>query len=377
MKRIYTEGQKNEILQRYWSGESVTSISADTGVAKSTLYKWIKSTSKKPKALNMSDYRILKQRCETQEKMVEILQLSPCTVSAPLHDRYEVIKDLSDIYSITLLCKALMVAKGSYFNHLKAKEDTVYALKKKEITPIIEEIFNESNQVFGARKINAVLRLRGYTVADKTVAAIMHENGWFSVRGGAKRIYEMTKQRRENILSQQFVATAPNEVWVSDITYFTCKEVKYYICVIIDLFARKVVACTISKNNGTRLTKSTLTKAVEERHPREGLIFHSDRGTNYTARTFVDCCKAFGLTQSLSRKSTPYDNSVMEAFFKTLKAEELYRNNYRSEREFREHVGAYIEFYNSKRPHQINRYRTPDATEESYYKRHTSDTGES
>ena len=202
------------------------------------------------------------------------------------------------------------------FQNLKAKEDTVYALKKKEITPIIEEIFNGSNQVFGARKINAVLRLRGYTVAEKTVASIMHENGWFSIRGGAKRIYEMTKQRRDNILSQQFVATAPNEVWVSDITFFTCKEVKYYICVIIDLFARKVVACTISKNNGTRLTKSTLTKAVEERHPSEGLIFHSDRGTNYTARTFVDCCKAFGLTQSLSRKSTPYDNSVMEAFLR-------------------------------------------------------------
>lgn len=166
----------------------------------------------------MSDYRILKQRCETLENMVEILQMSPCTVSAPLHDRYEVIKDLSDNYSITLLCKALMVAKGSYFNHLKAKEDTVYVLKKKEITPLIEYIFNESNQVFGARKINAVLRLRGYTVAGKTVAAIMHENGWFSIRGGAKRIYGMTKQCRENILSQQFAATAPNEVWVSDIT---------------------------------------------------------------------------------------------------------------------------------------------------------------
>jgi transposase InsO family protein len=274
------------------------------------------------------------------EQMVEILQMSPCTVSAPLHDRYEVIKDLSDTYSITLLCKALMVAKGSYFNHLKAKEDTVYALKKKEITPIIEEIFNASNQVFGARKINAVLRLRGYTVADKTVAAIMHENGWFSVRGGAKRIYEMTKQRRENILSQQFVATAPNEVWVSDITYFTCKEVKYYICVIIDLFARKVVACTISKNNGTRLTKSTLTKAVEERHPNEGLIFHSDRGTNYTARTFVDCCKAFGLTQSLSRKSTPYDNSVMEAFLRHSKRKSFIATT-TVQSENSEHVSGY------------------------------------
>ena len=82
------------------------------------------------------------------------------------------------------------------------------------------------------------------------------------------------------------------------------------------------------------------------------------------------------MTQSLSRKSTPYDNSVMEAFFKTLKAEELYRNNYRSEREFRERVGAYIEFYNGKRPHHINRYRTPNAMEESYFKRHANDKEE-
>lgn len=79
--------------------------------------------------------------------------------------------------------------------------------KKKEITPIIEEIFNKNNQIFGASKINAILRSRGYIVADKTVAAIMHENGWFSVRGGAKAIYEMNKERKENILSQQFTAS--------------------------------------------------------------------------------------------------------------------------------------------------------------------------
>ena len=100
MKKVYTEEQKTTILQSYWSGEPVASISADTGIAKSTIYKWIKSTAKKPKAVNLSDFRILKQRCETLEKMVEILQMSPCTVSAPLHDRYEVIKNLSDTYSI-------------------------------------------------------------------------------------------------------------------------------------------------------------------------------------------------------------------------------------------------------------------------------------
>lgn len=97
MKKIYTEEQKSEILQRYRSGEKVASICEDTGIAKSTIYAWTKSNNKKKsKAINMSDFRILRQRCETLEKMVEVLQLSPCPVSAPLHDRYQVIKDLSE-----------------------------------------------------------------------------------------------------------------------------------------------------------------------------------------------------------------------------------------------------------------------------------------
>ena len=89
MKKIYTNEQKEKILKMYWSGELVASISTNTGVAKSTLYKWIREAlPKKSKPVNMTDFRILKQRCETLEQMVEILQMSPCTVSAPLHDRY-------------------------------------------------------------------------------------------------------------------------------------------------------------------------------------------------------------------------------------------------------------------------------------------------
>lgn len=89
----------------------------------------------------------------------------------------------------------------------------------------------------------------------------MHENGWFSICGGAKKLYEMSKQRKENILSQNFVATEPNQVWVSDVTYFSLKNVRYYICVELDLYARKVVAYTVSNINSTRLTKPTLSKA--------------------------------------------------------------------------------------------------------------------
>ena len=379
MKKVYTEDQKKLILDRYWAGEKASTISADSGIAKSTLYAWVKSSQKKNKAINMTDFRILRQRCEALEKMVEILQQSPCSVSAPLHERYKVIKDLSETYSINVLCLAMKVAKGSYYNQTlrNANENTSYRRKKRELTPIIEQIFNESNQVFGARKINSVLRSRGFKVADKTVAAIMHENGWFSVRGGSKTIFEMNKQRKENILNQHFIANAPNEVWVGDITYFSCNNTKYFICVIIDLFARKVIAHSISTSNSTHITKKTLKKAYQERAPKEGLIFHSDLGSNYTSRTFMSYCKTLGITQSFSRKGVPFDNSVMEAFFKTLKAEELYRNNYRSDREFREHIQKYIDFYNGQRPHQMNRYRTPNDTENSYYKKHTQNNDNS
>ena len=376
MRKKYSEEHKKEIVQRYRSGEKISSICEDTGISKSTLYQWSKIYKKKSdKELNLTDVRILKQRCEKYEKMVKILQASPCTVKAPLHERYAVISDLSDTYSITLLCETMQVAKGSYYNHIlrNANENTSYARKKKEITPIIEEIFHGSHQVFGARKINAILRSRGYIVADKTVSAIMKGNGWFSIRGGAKKIYEMSKQRKENILAQNFVATEPNQVWVSDVTYFSFKNDKYYICVILDLFARKVVAYSISNSNSTRLTKSTLKKAYYERMPKEGLIFHSDRGANYTSRTFVDYCKTLGITLSLSRTGTPYDNSVMESFFKTLKAEELYRNNYRSEREFKEKIQTYIKFYNEIRPHKINCNRAPNVIENEFFARHSID----
>ena len=122
MKKIYTEEQKCTILQRYWSGESVSSISADTGVAKSTLYKWIREAPpKKAKPVNMTDFRILKQRCETLEQMVEILQMSPCTVSAPLHDRYEDIKDLSVLLRFFKSCTNFLGFPKSQFDYKKIR----------------------------------------------------------------------------------------------------------------------------------------------------------------------------------------------------------------------------------------------------------------
>lgn len=107
----------------------------------------------------MRDVIDLKQKCEQQEKMIEILQNAPCTVSSPLQERYAYIQSISDKYSITLLCKTINVAKGSYYNHVlrNKNENTLFAQKKAELIPIIEKIFHDNNQIFGAGKIHALI----------------------------------------------------------------------------------------------------------------------------------------------------------------------------------------------------------------------------
>lgn len=376
MQKNYTTEFKNKIIRRYVEGESVSSISKSTKLSRSTIYIWLKDEQEKEnlktKPLNLGDFHKLKSKCQKQEEIIKILQTSPCSTRAPLSERYEVIKELSDIYSVNALCSALKVAKGSYYNHIlrNANENTQFACKKKELTQIIEEIHNKSKQTYGARRIQIILQDRGYKVATKTIAKIMQENGWFSIRGGAKSLYELSVKRKENILQQQFTVLAPNEVWVSDVTYFRFNNKTYYICVILDLYARKAIAHNIAIKNSTQLTKSTFKDAYYSRNPGDNLLFHSDQGGNYISKTFMTMLKDLGVIQSFSRAGTPYDNSVMESFFKTLKAEELYRTNYKSERELKESITKFIKYYNDERVHTINNYRTPTSKETEYFNKH-------
>lgn len=175
------------------------------------------------------------------------MKSAPCSPSASLQEKLEAIQEMSSTYNVNILCESLNVAKGTYYNHIKRnkKGNTLRAQKIKELTPIINEIYHSSNQTYGAARVHAVLKDRGYHISENTVAKIMQENGWFSVRGGAKALHEASKARKENLLNQVFTVAAPNEVWVSDVTIFEFKERKYYICVILDLYARKAIAFMI------------------------------------------------------------------------------------------------------------------------------------
>ncbi len=148
---------------------------------------------------------------------------------------------------------------------------------------------------------------------------------------------------------------------------FRLKEKNFYICVILDLYSRAVVGYKIGIKNSTQLTKSTFKTAYINRQPQSGLMFHSDNGGNYCCKTFQTYLIKLNVEQSFSRPYVPYDNSVMESFFSSMKREELYRRKFKSENEFHKSVDEYIIFYNEKRPYYQNIYRTTFNKEQDYY----------
>ncbi len=165
----------------------------------------------------------------------------------------------------------------------------------------------------------------------------------------------------QNILQQNFDQKEINAVWVSDFTYLKAGGKFVYLCVILDLFSRKVIAYGVSQKIDTNLAISTLQKAIDERKPKNPVIFHTDRGSQYTSEAFRKEADRHGLIQSFSAAGHPYDNAVMECFFKYLKKEETNRRNYATMEEINLSLFKYIHsFYNLIRPHSHNGGLSPN-----------------
>ena len=370
MKKISFE-TKESIINRYFNGESVAELTEATGVARSTIYGWLKASQSESenKPVNKKTVNDLERKIIRLSTIIEIMQKVFDVENIPTQIRLEELERLYGEYNVHNLCDALMVPRGTFYNHIKRnkRDNAWYAKRRESLREEIQKIYYDKHQIYGSPKIAATLRSRGIKITEGMVRQLMQDMGLISIREGAKDYYDKEKSKNKNYLNQKFNTTRPNEVWVSDITCFRYNEKYYYICVIIDLYARKVVGYMIGGKNSTQLTKSTFKLAYESRHPDENLIFHTDNGSNYTSKSFRDYLKKLRVTQSFSRPHIPYDNSVMESFFSNMKREELYRTKYRSEKEFRTAVKNYIQFYNEERPHSKNKYKTPSQKEAEYF----------
>lgn len=370
MNSNYTQEVKQAALSRHiLDGESIQQIATDTGIAKSTLYCWLDQLSKEQYKPQPRESYLLEKRVKKFTKITQILQNVDCTVQSPLREKLEAMEKLHGKYSVHSLCDALEVPRGTFYNHLfrSKKENTWFAKRRIKLKNRVQELFYEYRQVLGAGKIAALLKDQGVKISEKYVAELMHELGLHSVRIGAKAIYEREQRKIVNRINQQFTASKPNELWLSDVTYFRFGEETFYICAVLDVYARKIVAYRVSQNNSTQLTKSTLKEAYLTRHPDSGLILHTDRGSNYVSKTFCKAMSSMNITQSYSRTRKPHDNAMMESFFSTLKKEELYRTNYRSVRDFKESLAKYIDMYNNSRPHSALGNKAPNTIENAYY----------
>lgn len=373
MNKQYDAGLIKRILNQYHTGQSVALLCAEHGIPRSTIYFWIKQhqtlKSTTNTELSYRDYYNLKRKYDKLEEKLAVIKASGCSLSAPLNEKLKALEKLYGQYSVYALCEALEVSRGTFYNHIfRRKKETWYDIHRENIREQVKIVFEESKQRFGAKKICAILVGRGIKTSPAYVTELMCEMNLQSIGRHSKRDYkkQISLTKRENKLQQQFTVSEPNRVWVSDTTCFKVKDKYYYVCVILDLFSRKVIAHGISAKHSTYLITSTVKRALNERNHPQQLTFHSDQGVQYTSRVFQNLLRMNNIVQSFSRSGSPQDNAVAEAFFSALKKEELYRTNFKSEREFYKCVNNYILFYNTERPHGTLAYKTPVQYETIY-----------
>ena len=374
----YSKEEKLLLVNLYYNGKSVTEICMEHQISRSTFYSWIQTYrpvefKNSSRTVTPKDFDSLLRRCEKQEQIIAVLKSILAIANATTQERLAVLEPLYGQFSVHVLCEALDVPRGTFYNHIKRnkRDNSSYAKHREELRTAIQEIFEESRQTFGSEKICAVLHERGYRAGTTLIRELMSEMGLSSVATTSKRQWKKSNsyERKANILQRQFHAEAPNCVWVSDVTCLKLKDRFYYLCVIIDLYSRKVIAHKVSTRNSTQLITATLKMAYNIRTPGENLIFHSDQGSQYTSHEFRQLLKKLKITQSFSNAGTPHDNAVMESFFSIFKKEEFYRSKYRSEKELKNKIEEYILFYNQKRPHTTLNYKTPEQYEDEYFQK--------
>lgn len=229
----------------------------------------------------------------------------------------------------------------------------------------IDEIYHEHNGVVGYRSMTVYLSRRGYTYSPTTIHKYMNtEMGLCSIVRPKKPNHEQGKPHKvfENLLEQNFVADEANQKWCTDFTYLFLKnhEVRYN-CSILDLHDRSVIASITDRHITSDLAIRTLQKALDSQPAIKGeLILHSDQGSQFTSKAFIEFCELSHVTQSMSKAGYPYDNAPMERYFNTLKNECTNLYDFQTEELLYQAVEefAYVT-YNHVRPHSYNGYKTP------------------
>ena len=268
-------------------------------------------------------------------------------------------------YPILSLCANLEVSPSGYYDWQNRR--TAPGLRAVENQTLVQEINRlhaQSRQTYGSPRIVAALRKQGRRHGRNRISRLMQEAGLCGRQKGRYRVQTTDSNHDQpiapNRLAQVPKATAPNQLWVADITYIETQEGWLFLAAILDLYSRKIVGWAMSERIDTALVLHALAMALLHRQPPANLLLHSDRGVQYASADYRRALRQAGLIASMSRKGNCYDNATMESFWSTLKLELIYRRNFDTRTQARTQIFDYIEtFYNRQRSHSALAYRSP------------------
>lgn len=280
--------------------------------------------------------------------------------------RFQFIQHHAEQYRVNLMCSVLGVSRSGYYAWNK-RQPSVRERANRGLRALIRLLHRKSRGTYGYRRVHAALVAQGNSCGLNRVARLMREEG---LRPRRRRRYKRTTQSRhnwpvaQNHLAQTFSTSGPNEKWVTDITYIYTAEGWLYLAAVLDLYSRLVVGWAMEPFLADTLTTKALKMAIANRQPLPGLLHHSDRGSQYTSRSYQHLLSTHEALTSMSRSGNVYDNAPMESFFATLKKDLIHHRSYSTRRQAKADIFEYIEvFYNRQRLHSALGYLSPTAFE--------------
>jgi putative transposase len=281
--------------------------------------------------------------------------------------RFRFIEQHARTWPVRLMCRVLGVSTSGYYAW-RSRPESPRTLANRHLLGTIHRIHVAHRGRYGSPRVHAVLRAQGHQVSRGRVERLMRQHG---IRALARRRFRPTTTDSRhhwsiapNLLQQQFTVSAPNRVWLADITYIPTDEGWLYLAAVLDLATRKVVGWSMRHSLHTELALGALMMAAQRQRPGHGLIHHSDRGSQYAAEAYTRALALIGAKASMSRTGCCYDNAPMESFFHSLKVELVHQRRWVTREEARRDLFGYIEgYYNRQRIHSSLGYLTPEQAE--------------
>lgn len=283
--------------------------------------------------------------------------------------RYAFIRAHQEQFATRNMCRMMRVHRSGYYAWIKQPK-SARRREDERLLGLIKQFWLESGCVYGYRKIHLDLRSVGETCGRNRVARLMRQAGLKAQVGYRRPRYRSGQPAvlAENHLKQEFDVQAPNQAWVTDITYIRTYEGWLYLAVVIDLFSRQVIGWSMQSQMHVDLVLDALLMAVWRRKPKNEVLIHSDQGSQYTSSDWQNFLKAHNLVCSMSRRGNCYDNAVAESFFQLLKRERIKRKTYKDRDAARQDIFNYIEmFYNPVRRHGYNEGVSPAEFDRQYF----------